>query len=76
MVPRCFVESGQFFRESMMSKKSAALKFKINKSVLYVWVKEKTKKALQEEAALRDMSMTKLVSEVLENAVAHLRPPR
>lgn len=47
-------------------------KFKDKKAVLYAWIPQKTKDSLKREAEARDMSITKLVSHILEKAAAQL----
>lgn len=41
---------------------------------LYVYIDNKTKRVLKQEAKLREMSLSKLVREVLDTAATQLNP--
>jgi len=47
-------------------------KSRVAKVAMFCWINEKVKKSLQEEAAARDISLTRLVDQILGNAVQYL----
>lgn len=51
-------------------------KYKQTQRVLYCWISMKTKIALKKEAAVRDIALTDLVGQILDNAAANLRASR
>lgn len=56
-----------------MKKAPKDMRFAKGKTPLYIWVKKVTKEELQRQARARDMSMTRLAGQVLENAMQSLR---
>lgn len=52
--------------------KNASPDWKKNKTPLYVWIRQTTKKKLKDEARARELPLRRMVSEILERAITQL----
>jgi len=55
-----------------VKSKTALADWKKNKTPLYVWIRESTKKKLKDEAKARELPLRRMVSEILERAITQL----
>lgn len=57
----------------MATKKKQTKPFMVGRTTIYIWIDDDTKKTLKAESKARDLSLTKLVRQILNNAADHLR---